>query len=226
DEPPAELRELRAGPLTAVLDGIDLRYVRFGDVEVVRRLFVAIRDHSWGTIPPRVAEIELDADGDRFNVSFEARHESGGLRFRWRGTLAGSADGSLDCRMDGVAESGFPYNRIGFCVLHPREHAGRRYRTRTPDGAGAGRLPDEIGPQKLDDGKLWPLFPSYEGLEIEIADGLWAEFAFEGDLFEMEDQRNWTDASFKTYSTPLAAGVPHHAKAGQPLVQAVGLTFS
>ena len=31
-----------------------------------------------------------------------------------------------------------------------------------------------------------------------------AELAFEGDIFEMEDQRNWTDASFKTYCTPLA----------------------
>lgn len=25
---------------------------------------------------------------------------------------------------------------------------------------------------------------------------------FEGDVFEMEDQRNWTDASYKTYCTP------------------------
>ena len=30
---------------------------------------------------------------------------------------------------------------------------------------------------------------------------------FEGDLFEMEDQRNWTDASYKTYSTPLRIAV-------------------
>jgi len=27
----------------------------------------------------------------------------------------------------------------------------------------------------------------------------------------MEDQRNWTDASFKTYSTPLALGFPHRS---------------
>ena len=32
--------------------------------------------------------------------------------------------------------------------------------------------------------------------------------SFTGDLFEMEDQRNWTDASYKTYSTPLRIPYP------------------
>src|SRR5262249_10169814 len=75
------------------------------------------------------------------------------------------------------------------------------------------------------DGTLWPLFPSYDRLELELADGLLARFEFEGDLFEMEDQRNWTDASFKTYSTPITLGWPHRAQAGQEIRQRVRLTF-
>ena len=31
---------------------------------------------------------------------------------------------------------------------------------------------------------------------------------FNGETFEMEDQRNWTDASFKTYCTPLSLPYP------------------
>lgn len=31
---------------------------------------------------------------------------------------------------------------------------------------------------------------------------------FSGETFEMEDQRNWTDASFKTYCRPLARPAP------------------
>jgi hypothetical protein len=46
-------------------------------------------------------------------------------------------------------------------------------------------------------------------------------FDFEGDLFEMEDQRNWTDNSFKTYCTPLALPWPKDARAGQEIRQAV-----
>jgi D-apionolactonase len=224
-EPPVETRELSAGPLTARLEGIDLRYVRIGGVEAVRRLFVAVRDASWGTIPPQVSDLEVEAQADSFSVAFEAFHEAGELRFRWRGELAGGADGTLDCRLNGVAESDFEYNRIGFCVLHPRENAGRPYRAGTPDGELTGTLPDLIGAQRFEDGKIWPLFPSYDRIDIELEDGLWARFEFEGDLFEMEDQRNWTDASFKTYSTPLALGWPHHAVAGQEIRQRVRLTF-
>ncbi len=226
DRPPLAVRELRAGPLSSLLEGIDLRYVRVGGVEVVRRLFVAVRDAAWGTVPPQVSEVAVEAEEGSFRVRFQALHEAGELRFRWQGELRGNEAGELHCAMDGVAETAFPYNRIGFCVLHPRENAGRRYRARTPEGEIEGVLPETIGPQRQEDGKLLPLFPSYDRLEIEVADGLWACFSFQGDLFEMEDQRNWSDASFKTYSTPLSLGWPHRAAAGQAIVQEVTLTVS
>jgi hypothetical protein len=63
DEPPVVTRELKAGPLVAQLDGIDLRYAHVGGVEVVRRLFVAVRDAAWGTIPPRVSNLEVEVGG-------------------------------------------------------------------------------------------------------------------------------------------------------------------
>ena len=226
DEPAVDTRELRVEPLVCRLEGIDLRYLAFGDVELVRRLFVAIRDDAWGTVPPVVGGLEVEERDDSFRISFEAVNEAGDLCFRWRGELAGSRDGTLDCRLDGAADSDCRFNRIGFCVLHPREHAGRRYRALTPDGKIEGRLPDTIGRQLIVDGLPSPLFPSFDRLEVEVADGLWARFEFEGDLFEMEDQRNWTDASFKTYSTPLRLGFPHQARAGQKIRQHIRLSVS
>ncbi|MGZ8758359.1 MAG: hypothetical protein ACXWXC_10495, partial [Aeromicrobium sp.] len=44
---------------------------------------------------------------------------------------------------------------------------------------------------------------------------------FTGDELEIEDQRNWADASFKIYSTPLARGFPHRLEAGERLRQSV-----
>jgi D-apionolactonase len=221
DEPPAARQPLRAGPLTAELDGVDLRYVRFGDVEIVRRLFAAIRNEAWGTVPPQLEGVEVDVGERDFHVSFEALHTAGELRFRWRGELTGTEDGTIQCRMTGTAERPFRFCRIGFCVLHPREHAGRQYRASTPEGPIEGVLPELIGMQRIEGGKLYPLFPSYDALEIDVAEGVTARFSFEGDLFEMEDQRNWTDASFKTYSTPITLGFPHDAAAGQEIAQAV-----
>jgi hypothetical protein len=225
DEPPVERRELRAGPLTMELEGIDLRYVRLGDIEVVRRLYAAVRDPDWGTIQPIVSNLRLDVRDDSFMLGFDARHAGHDIDFRWKGELAGRPDGTITYSLDGTAESDFSYNRIGFCILHPAEAAGCRYRARTPDGDLVGELPDTIGPQLIVDGLPAPLFPSFDRLEIEPADGLWARFELEGDLFEIEDQRNWTDASFKTYSTPLRLGFPHAAEAGQGLRQHVRLSL-
>ena len=225
EEPPVERRKLRAGPVECELDGVDLRYVRAGSIELVRRLYVAVRDRNWGTLPIEVAGLELDDRGDSFRLTFEARHRQREIDFRWRGVLEGGTDGSIDYALHGVAESEFLYNRIGFCILHPAENAGRPYRARTPDGPIAGRLPDTIGPQLWEGEFPKPIFASFDELEVEAADGLAARFELEGDLFEMEDQRNWTDASFKTYSTPLQLGYPHRAEPGQRIDQRVRLTL-
>src|SRR5262249_38038947 len=48
--------------------------------------------------------------------------------------------------------------------------------------------------------------------------------AFAGDVFEMEDQRNWSDASFKTYSRPLEWPWPYTLEAGATVEQAVTLS--
>jgi hypothetical protein len=44
---------------------------------------------------------------------------------------------------------------------------------------------------------------------------------FAGDVFEMEDQRNWTDASFKTYGRPLARAFPYRIGPGERVRQSV-----
>ncbi|HEX3485711.1 MAG TPA: hypothetical protein VHT51_11665, partial [Micropepsaceae bacterium] len=38
---------------------------------------------------------------------------------------------------------------------------------------------------------------------------------FQGEVFEMEDQRNWSDASFKTYCRPLSLPIPYRLSAGE-----------
>ena len=46
-------------------------------------------------------------------------------------------------------------------------------------------------------------------------DGIDTEIAFQGETFEMEDQRNWSDASFKTYCRPLSLPRPYRLHAGE-----------
>jgi D-apionolactonase len=215
-----QAHELRAGPVMALLDGIDLRYVRLGSLEVVRRIYVAVRDQNWNTIPAQHRVTRLDQAQASFEVEFEVEHLAHDLDFAWHGRIVGFPDGKIRYEMDGVAKTDFRYNRVGLCILHPfRESAGRPYHAQTPQGEVSGNLPELIGQQRFEHGYYVPLFPAFSSLTIDLADGVRAHFNFEGDFFEMEDQRNWTDASFKTYCTPLSLGFPHQARTGSRIAQ-------
>ncbi|MEO1249317.1 MAG: hypothetical protein AAFW76_05700, partial [Pseudomonadota bacterium] len=52
------------------------------------------------------------------------------------------------------------------------------------------------------------------------------DIAFVGDVFEMEDQRNWTDASFKTYCRPLGLPFPYAIEAGTSVTQSIEIRVS
>ncbi len=225
DEPPRETRTLRAGPVSAQLDGGDLRYVRVGAVELVRRIYVAVRDLNWNTLPSALTDVQVDQRADGFTVRFACRNQEGDIDFSWEGTIAGASDGTITYTMDGVAQSHFRYAKIGICLHHPiRENAGRPFSGHAPEGTVSGTLPQTIGPQiHLDDGTDLPLFPPVDALQIDLADGVAVQFAFEGSLFEMEDQRNWTDASFKSASTPASLGYVHEAHPGKKIRQSVAV---
>jgi D-apionolactonase len=218
DAPLPERRTLRAGPLTAVLENGDLRYVRAGDVEVVRRLYMAVRNRNWDTIEPRYTSFEVEDRGDAFTVRFVAEHVKNDVDFVWNGTIEGAADGTIAFTMDGAPRTDFLRNRIGFCVLHPSDLAGEPAEVETPAGTVRGEFPRRISPHQ----------PFVDMVAIGHAAGPNARFTirFEGDLFEMEDQRNWTDASYKTYCTPLRIPYPVEVKAGERIVQRVTLSLT
>ncbi len=216
---------LRAGPVTAALDGVDLRYVRIGGVELVRRIYVAVRDRNWNTIPGVASAVTVEQDDDAFAVRFSVRHASHDTDFSWQGSITGGADGTITFAMDGRGERAMLFNRIGFCVLHPwRELGGAHYRGETPNGPVTGEYPELVAPQRFENGVYVPLFDSVSRLEIAPVGGGSVTLAFDGDLFETEDQRNWTDSSFKTYCTPLALGFPHELGEGEARHQAVTIS--
>ena len=68
-------------------------------------------------------------------------------------------------------------------------------------------------------------FFAVRALKHEFAPGAFVTARLEGDTFEMEDQRNWSDASFKTYVRPIGLPWPYELKAGQQLEQRVSLTI-
>ncbi len=219
EDPLPEQKPLRAGPLSLVYEEGDLRYIRLGDREVLRRVYVAVRDRNWGTVPPRLSNVQMDIAENSFRIAYDVEHRQGDIDFFWKGTITGHANGIITFAMDGVARSTFWRNRIGFCVLHPiRECAGAPCRIEHVDGTiEEGAFPKYIAPHQ-------PFF-DIRAISHEVTPGIWAEVRFAGDVFEMEDQRNWTDASYKTYGTPLRLPYPVEVQAGTRIAQTVTLSL-
>lgn len=193
-----------------------VRYVRLGDIEILRGIYVAVRDQTWGTVLPRVSNVKETRNAADFQVTFDVACVEKDIDYLWKGQLTGSAEGNLRFSMDGEARSTFHKNRIGFCVLHPlRECAGRPCLIETSTGKREARFPEDIAPSQP--------FKDLKAITHRVAPGIQAEVRFEGDIFETEDHRNWTDANFKTYCTPLERPFPVRIEKGTKITQAIAL---
>ncbi|MBW7882636.1 MAG: hypothetical protein H3C34_08360 [Caldilineaceae bacterium] len=210
---------LRAGPLELIWEAGDLRTIKFAGVEVLRRIYVAIRDRNWGTVPNVLDNVRMDVGPDTFEIQFDASNREGPIDFTWQGRIAGTANGEITVAMAGQANTTFWKSRIGFCVLHPAAAAGCACKVEHVDGTfDEVPLPVLIDPDQ-------PVQPFAEMVAIthEVMPGVWFETRFRGDIFEMEDQRNWTDASFKIFSTPLRIPYPVELQAGTQVTQSLTL---
>ncbi|UCI25671.1 hypothetical protein [Mesorhizobium sp. B2-8-5] len=202
DEPLPERRLLTAGSLTAILEDGNLRTISFAGVEVVRAINYLARDSSWGTYKAELSNVSVATEGDSFKVGYDGLCSGPQGRFAYRMTITGDASGELSLEAEGVALTDFPTNRTGFVVLHPAEAAGGKLSIRHSNGM----IEDTIFPSQIS-----PDQPAFDisALTHYPAPGMTCTVAMEGDAFEMEDQRNWTDASFKTYIRPLSKPRPY-----------------
>lgn len=191
-----------------------LRHVRWGDREALRGVYVAVRDAGWGTHPHDIHDLREEVAAEGFDLSWT--DASGPVV--WRGTLRGDADGVV-YEAEGVAREAFDTQRTGMCVLHPaREAQGAQIRVEHADGTVTeSAFPDLISPHQ-------PFF-GIRAIEHEVAPGLWLRTELEGEIFEMEDQRNWTDASFKTYCRPLDLPRPYRIETGETVRHRVRLSL-
>lgn len=221
-----KLLQLHAGALTMFFDpkSAFLRRICVGKIEIVRGIYAAVRDCNWGTVPAAISRLTSSISKNSFRIAFEVECREGDIDFHWRGRVSGSADSTVKFTFDGQALSTFARNRIGFCVLHPiRECRGARARCeQSGDRRVTLRFSRTIEPQIP--GKA--TFCKMKSLAYEAGGGVWAELGFTGDVFEMEDQRNWTDASFKTYCTPLAQSIPVEVPMGTRIRQSVTLRLA
>jgi hypothetical protein len=207
---------LRAGDLTMLLENGNLRYINCGNNEIIRMIYQAVRDKDWITIKPVISDLSEVIEERSFRLSFTADYETSEIYFKANFVFEGRSDSSLMLKMEGRALRTFSKNRIGFCVLHPSDkYAGMPCTiTHTDQTIEGTYFPDSISPRQP--------FKDIRSMAWQVA-GARYKIDFQGDAFETEDQRNWTDASFKTYSTPLSLPYPVTIEEGTIISQRIDL---
>jgi hypothetical protein len=206
-----------AGPWRFVLRGAEIADVTHRGVTVLRAIRFVTRDHDWRTADDTVLRrtVETDDDVPSANVRIDATSgcdDAPVLEYRLDVALDG---GTVHVDAVGTTTTAFRRNRIGLVVLHPPTLAGTRFTTRHPTAPPTEHtFPVWIAPHQ----------PATDVVGYEwTVDGIDVDVSLAGDGFEMEDQRNWTDASFKTYSTPLSEPFPVALDAGTAIHQSVTL---
>jgi hypothetical protein len=206
------LRVLSAGPWSAELVGDELAHIRYAGRPVLRAVKAVVRDQDWRTPQPTVRNVDITQDDDGVQVRWAIAFAGYGVDYEGLLT-AGFTPTSLEISFEGTAARAFRSNRIGLVVLHPPADAGRDITVEHPDGGStATQFPRDISPHQ----------PFMDVAALEWADaGTAFRLSFTGEVFETEDQRNWTDASFKTYSTPLSRPFPVDVAAGDTVRQSI-----
>lgn len=218
DEPLPQRLTLRAGSLSLELVG-----GRFGPVyahghEVWHGLAFLFRDAAWGTPEPVFEVQHHHIEGSGFLLTLRghipcapedvAGQPAEGARIELALQVRGDAEGSLHCVVHAAPSHALLSNRCGWVLMHPMSAAGCAIEVRHVDGrVSLSTLPQEV--------PAWPPFMGVRGLRHEYAPGHWAEALLPGEDYELEDQRNNADASFKTYSRSNCMPRPYVLRQGQ-----------
>ena len=206
-----------AGRTTFEWVGGGIHAIRRDGVEVVRAVTFPVRDRDWGTLAPVLSAVRREDRPEGRALHWSATYRSGEAALHVEMALEATAD-TLAVRGRGRADGRFETNRAGFTVLHPVAASGCPVSVEHSDGTREeSRFPVLIDP--------WQPFRDIHALE-HVQEGIRTDCRFAGDTFEMEDQRQWSDASFKTYNRPLIEPWPYTLADGEVIEQAVTLRFS
>lgn len=219
EQPDTPGRVLKAGPLSVEFDNGQLRYLKVHGVEVLRVIGFLVRDENWGTYIPTISNLKVSEGKSGFSISFHAVCRRGDMEISYDATIEGKPEG-LEFHGTATPKTDFLTARTGFVVLHPLKGvAGNAVEVEHTDGKiEKSTFPEQVNP-------IQP-FLLIRSLTHEVLPGLKATVRMEGDAWEMEDHRNWTDASFKTYVRPLALPWPYTLKAGEVVKQSIKVSLS
>lgn len=214
------MKKLIAGPLTLEYSDGSLWNIRLGEEEAIRRIYLVFQDINWTSRPFEILEEKWNVADDHFSADLELRGSNDAENFHAKLQIVGSSAGEIKYGFSGSSTTDFMRNRLGLCLLHPIANlAGESCKLILSGGTKIiSEFPMNISPSQP--------FKNLSGISHTLNSGQILEVKFKGEVFETEDHRNWSDASYKTYCTPIELPFPVKVSKGDQIEQEFTISLS
>jgi hypothetical protein len=214
------MRKLIAGPLTLEYSEGSLWNISNGSEEAIRRIYLVFQDINWTSRPFVIKDENWEVADRSFSAKIKAQGSHDAQDLSVELAITGSESGEITYGFSASTNVSFMRNRLGLCLLHPVAGlAGRECELIKADGAvEISRFPDAISPNQP--------FLNLSGMRHKLQSGQVVSVNFAGEIFETEDHRNWSDASYKTYCTPISLPFPAQVTPGETLSQNITISIS
>jgi hypothetical protein len=214
------MKNLQAGPLSLQYSNGSLWNIRLGEEEAVRRIYLVFQDINWTSRPFEILEENWNIADDHFSAELQVRGSKDAENFEASLKIVGTPAGEIKYAFSGSTSADFMRNRLGLCLLHPiADLSGKPCKLSLSGGTKIiSAFPKDISPSQP--------FKNLSGISHALNNGQTFEVKFKGEVFETEDHRNWSDASYKTYCTPIELPFPVSVSKGEQVEQEINISIS
>lgn len=206
---------MQHGNFTLDLSEAAVRNITYKGAQLIDLLYTAIRPWDWSTLVADSHTEDVRVNGADCIITISDTF-AGTLEAQTIISLSTDNTFSVEYQLKGLAE--YSVNRWGICFcLHSGDWMGSTVHSSGNDYS----LLQDISPQRVIDGVTQGLFPASNEMHFVAPDQRFIKATSTGNVLEAEDQRNWTDNTYKIYSGSLSEPRPFVASAGSIWKQSV-----
>jgi hypothetical protein len=203
------------GGFTLDLAHAAIRNVTYEGTQLIDLLYTSIRPSDWSTLGSDERTEDMQVIGGECIITI-TESLAGAMLATTKVILTSGNTFSVDYQLQGLSE--YLINRWGICFcLNTADWMG----STVAASGNSYSLLQNISPQRVINGVTQGLFPASEELHIVAPDQRFIKAVSTGRVLEAEDQRNWTDNTYKIYSGSLSEPRPFITSAGSIWQQSI-----
>src|SRR6056300_400310 len=185
-------------------DNLFLRNIKYNNIEILKLISFLVRDKNWNNYSPETIKTSSYNKDQQLHFEFDLKY--GDVEQLEVKLLLSIGSNSVKLIANGKFLTDFWTNRIGFNLLLPLDGVVNQQVivSKSDQTTETLKYPLIIQPDQ-------PMV-KFNNLSYEMFDSIDLNIRFDGIHFEMEDQRNWGDASYKIYSGSLLDPFPYKEK--------------